>query len=131
MGTFRLAQMADLARQMQFTPALQRARHLSAAEELLMQLDPAKAYPYDFVLFRITGYHAKPNGDLGEDGFTGQLLTGLALQHDLGLLIEQVSDGLNQSVEAAGQTVLTIEQVCQQFNVSDKSIQRWRRRGLA
>jgi RNA polymerase primary sigma factor len=131
MGMYRLAQMADLARQMQFTPAFQRARQLSAAEELLLQLDPDKGYPYDFVLFRITGYHAKPNGDHGEDGFTGQLLTGLALQHDLGLLIEQVSDGLNQCVEAAGQTVLTIEQVCQQFNVSDKSIQRWRRRGLA
>jgi RNA polymerase primary sigma factor len=55
----------------------------------------------------------------------------MALQHDLGLLIEQVSDGINLRVNEVEEPVLTIEQVVQEFNASDKSLQRWRRRGLA
>jgi RNA polymerase sigma factor (sigma-70 family) len=130
---FRIAQLADLARQMQFTPLDKRGLQLAAAEELLLQIDPARAYPFDFILFRITGYHPKRAGLAGaaDDGFTGQLLTGLALQHDLGLLIELVSDGMNVGVNDLNEPVFTIEQICQQFNVSDRSIQRWRRRGLA
>jgi RNA polymerase primary sigma factor len=139
MGSFRIAQLADLARQLEFTPAVTRARQLLAAEELLVQLDPAKAYPFDFIVFRITGYHPKrPAGVhlsegnvLSDDGFTGQLLTGIALQHDLGLLIENVSEGLNQCTDAMPSEVLDTDDVCRHFNVSGKSIQRWRRRGLA
>lgn len=133
MGRFRIAQIAGLARQMEFTPTDGRNRQILAAEELLLQIDPAKAYPYDFVLYRITGFHAKTavKGFLSEDGFAGQLLTGLALQHDLGLLIESVSDTLNQRAGDLAQGVLTIEQIRQKFNVSAKTIQRWRRRGLA
>jgi len=130
---FRIAQVADLARQSQFTPTEQRARQIVAAEQLLLEIDPAKAYPFDFILFRITGYHAKRvgAGAIDDDGFTGHLLTGVALQHDLGELIEQISDGMNLCVAASAEPVLTTRQVCQRFNVSEKSIQRWRRRGLA
>jgi RNA polymerase primary sigma factor len=130
---FRIAQIADLARQMQFTPLDKRGLQIAAAEELLLQIDPAKAYPFNFVLYRITGYHARQaqGSAVTDDGFTGQLLTGLALQHDLGLLIELVSDGMNVGVNDLDEPVFTIDQICHQFNVSDKSIQRWRRRGLA
>jgi RNA polymerase sigma factor (sigma-70 family) len=125
---FRIAQLADLGRQMQFTPTDLRGRQIASAEELLLQIEPAKSYPYDFVLFRVTGYHAKRTSqDIADE----TPLSGTDLQHDLGLLIEEVSDSLGQLSEAAEQPVLSIEQVCKQFNVSDKSIQRWRRRGLA
>ena len=52
-----------------------------------MRSTRAKAYPLEFIVFRITGYHPKQSAE--------ELLTGLALQHDLGLLIEQVSDTLD------------------------------------
>jgi RNA polymerase primary sigma factor/RNA polymerase sigma factor len=130
---FRIAQMANLARQMAFTPNDQRLRQIAAAEELLLQIDPAKAYPFDFVVFRITGYHPKQNTTqlIRDDGFAGELLTGLGVQHDLGLLIEQVSETLNLIAEQMDEPVLTIDDVVLKFNASEKSIQRWRRRGLA
>src|SRR6478735_2012657 len=107
---------------MEFTPQETRAAQLRAAEELLHTLDPNKAYPLDFVIFRITGYHPKKvNPDL---------LTGLALQHDLGLLIEQVSGSLNLRVSALAEPVLSIDDVTERFNVTSKTIQRWRRRGF-
>lgn len=122
MGKFRLDSLAELARQMGFTPHLLRERQLSAAEELLHAIDPAKAYPLDFVVFRVTGYHPKT---VSED-----LLAGGALQHDLGLLIEKVSDSLDLRVVGYPQPVLGIDDVTEKFNVTSKTIQRWRRRGL-
>jgi len=72
---------------MAFTPHDSRLAQLSAAEELLLELQPAKAYPFNFIVFRITGYSPKQ--------IDQALLTGIALQHDLGLLIEQVSETLD------------------------------------
>jgi RNA polymerase sigma factor (sigma-70 family) len=110
---------------MAFTPADTRRAQLRGAEDLLLSIDPAKAYPFDFVVFRITGYHPRSADDPGE------LLTGLALQHDLGLLIEQVSDTLDEQTVHLAEPVLQIDDVATRFNVTSKTIQRWRRRGLA
>jgi RNA polymerase sigma factor (sigma-70 family) len=123
MPKFRIDKIGDLCRQLDFTPHLARAAQLTAAEKLLLELDPAKAYPFSFIVFRITGYHPKANDE--------SLLTGLALQHDLGLLIEQVSETLNLREAEAPQPVMTIDDVAQRFNVTSKTIQRWRRRGLS
>lgn len=122
MAEYRLDSMGSLARQMGFTPHEALSAQVHSAEELIHDIDPAKAYPLDFVIFRITGYRPKK---VAKD-----LLTGLALQHDLGLLIEQVSEGLNISTTSLSEPVLSIEDVTERFNVTSKTIQRWRRRGL-
>lgn len=120
---FRIDKIGDLCRQLSFTPLVARAAQLGAAEKLLLELDPVKAYPFSFIVFRITGYHPK--------AVDRSLLTGLALQHDLGLLIEQVSDTLELRETESTQPVMTIDDVAQRFNVTSKTIQRWRRRGLS
>lgn len=122
MAEYRLDSLGSLARQMAFTPHDTLTPQLVAAEELIHSIDPARAYPLDFVIYRITGYHPKK--------VAGDLLTGLALQHDLGLLIEQLSEGLNILVTSLAEPVLSIEDVTERFNVTSKTIQRWRRRGL-
>jgi RNA polymerase sigma factor (sigma-70 family) len=122
MARYRIDRMGELARQMTFTPQDVRSAQIAAAEELLHGIDPAKAYPIDFIVFRITGYRPK--------AVETALLTGLALQHDLGLLIEQLSDSLNVQVRSLAEPVLTISDVTEKFDVTSKTIQRWRRRGL-
>jgi len=107
---------------MTFTPADTRSAQISAAETLVHDLDATKAYPLDFVVFRITGYHPKR--------VSTELLTGLALQHDLGLLIEKLSETLDLAVREIAEPVLSIDDVTERFNVTSKTIQRWRRRGL-
>jgi RNA polymerase sigma factor (sigma-70 family) len=122
MAKFRIQQVAELARQLEFTPAETRAAQLTSAEELLLALEPGRAYPFDFIVFKITGYHPKsPVSDL---------FTGMALQHDLGLLIDQVSNSLDLKIKDITQPILQIDDVCERFNVTSKTIQRWRRRGL-
>ncbi len=123
MASFRIDQVANLARQLGFTPADTRSSQIAAAELLLHDLAPDRAYPFDFIVYRITGYQPKSSTD-------SDLLTGVALQHDLGLLIEQVSLTLNQHTQSLAEPVLSIEDVTEKFNVTSKTIQRWRRRGL-
>jgi RNA polymerase sigma factor (sigma-70 family) len=108
---------------MTFTPQDTRLAQIAAAENLLHEIDPAKAYPYEFVVFRITGFRPKTKPGSG-------LLTGLALQHDLGLLIEQLSEDLDIQTISLAEPVLAIDDVTEKFNVTSKTIQRWRRRGL-
>lgn len=119
---YRLDSIADLARQLGFSPTDTRLDQLSRAEALLHELVPGKAYPVDFIVFRVTGYHPK--------AVAPELLTGLALQHDLGLLIEEVSATLSVNINSIREPVLDIDQVSERFNVTSKTIQRWRRRGL-
>jgi RNA polymerase sigma factor (sigma-70 family) len=119
---FRIDNLAALARQMEFTPTDARAAQVAAAEQLLHTIEPGKAYPLDFITFKITGFHPK-DAQLEE-------LAGIALQHDLGLLIERVSETLDVRTTSLSEPVLMIEDVTERFNVTSKTIQRWRRRGL-
>ncbi len=114
--------IASLARQMAFAPLGVRDAQLAAAETLALSIDPKKAYPPSYITFRVTGYSPK---DAKSD-----LLTGLAIQHDLGVLVEQVSDTLKQQTTDRSEPVLTIDDLTARFNVTSKTIQRWRRRGL-
>lgn len=122
MAKFRIDTLDDLARQLTFSPHDTRVAQVAAAEDFLHTLDPAKAYPLDFVIFRITGYHPRDVEPV--------LFPGLALQHDLGQLIETVYDSLNIRAADLAEPVLSIDDVTEKFNVTSKTIQRWRRRGL-
>src|SRR5262245_13560985 len=122
MAKFRLDTLDSLARQMTFTPRAKLLAQLAAAEELLHTIEPDKAYPPDFIIFRVTGYHPRR--------VAADLFTGIALQHDLGLLIERLSDTLDVRTQDLAEPVLSIDDVTERFNVTSKTIQRWRRRGL-
>lgn len=129
MAAYRISAIADLARQLAFSPVHARATQIDAAEELLHTIAPGKAYPMEFVVFRITGYHPKTSSAVAtEQG--EELLAGLAIQHDLGQLIEDLSDSLNVETASLPEPVLTIDDVTERFNVTSKTIQRWRRKGL-
>ncbi|MFI5378268.1 MAG: sigma-70 family RNA polymerase sigma factor [Tepidisphaerales bacterium] len=122
MSRYRLQSLSELARQLAFAPHDVRLAQMGRAEDLLHTLEPAKPYPLDFVVYRITDYRPKTGGD--------EMLTGSALQHDLALLIEATSDTLDLNAAGATQPVLDIDDVCEKFNVTSKTIQRWRKRGL-
>src|ERR1700690_910239 len=100
MARFRIDSIATLSRELLFTPNETRAAQLISTEALLYEIEPNKAYPLELVVFRITGYRPRE--------MDTKLLPGLALQHDLGLLIEQVSNSLSVRVDSLREPVLTI-----------------------
>ena len=46
------------------------------------------------------------------------------------MFVEDLSDAANVAAESAGERVVTIEELAKRFNVSTKTISRWRRLGL-
>src|SRR5262249_38861302 len=79
--------------------------------------------PYQYVCFRIT--------DFRPDSYPDLLIDGTDLEHDLCLLMDALARSTPAvPVETVSEPVLTIEQVSERFNVSTKTISRWRERGL-
>lgn len=108
--------------QVRFAPREKRLDQVAQAERLLGELDPTRTYTYEYLCFRITNYRPESNPDVkmsGEDA-----------SHDLRLFVEDVSDSANVPASAAGERVLTVEELAKQFNVSTKTISRWRQQGL-
>lgn len=90
MGRFplmRLGVLCDLWSQVRFQPAASAARQMERAEGLLDSLDDDAVYPWDFVVFRVTGY--RPEGGGGEEEGGGVL--GSELRCELPFLIERLS----------------------------------------
>ena len=108
--------------QIRFAPRIKKLQQVEAAERLISEIDPQREYPYDYVCFRITGYRPEDASPTKIRG--GELL------HDLRLFVEDLSDSADMSAENIGEQVLTVEELAKQFNVSTKTISRWRELGL-
>lgn len=115
-----MKQFAD--QQARFARREHKVEQLSRAEQLLAEVAPAREYPYQYVCFRITGYRPDLYPDL--------VLAGSDLSHDLRLFIEEISASAEIPVEEAGEKVLTVEDLSSEFQISTKTVNRWRDRGL-
>jgi len=115
-----IAQLRD--QQVRFAPRDKKLEQIERTEKLLRELDPAKRYPYDYICFRVTGFRPEsvPEGSMSGDN----------VRHDLRCLIEDLSESANLRVDEIGQPVHTVEQLSRMFNVSTKTISRWRQQGL-
>jgi RNA polymerase sigma factor (sigma-70 family) len=115
-----MKQLAD--QQVRYAPVDVRVEQIDKAERLLQQLDADKPYRYQELCQQITDFKPSMYPDLVVDGKDAI--------HDLGLFVEDLSASANLPVEHAHETVLTVDDVSQKFNVSTKTVDRWRKRGL-
>ncbi len=115
--------LAALLMQFRFASQKQRRKQLDAAEKLFEVIDKEKDYPFEFVCYRLTGFHPK-------DESAQQLIKGNELAEDLQIFISKISGQLAQPAIGQGEKVYTIEELAKTFRVSTKTIHRWRKRGL-
>ena len=115
-----LKQLCD--QQVRFAPREKKLEQINNAEALLNEISARRSYPYEFLCFRITGYRP--------DAAPHLLVNGEDVQNDLRRFIEEVSDSAEIRVEDAGQPVYTVDDLSKLFNVSTKTISRWRQYGL-
>ncbi len=115
-----MKQLAD--QQVRYAPVDVRVEQMDKAERLLRQLDAEKPYRYQDLCQQITDFKPSMYPDLVVDGKDAI--------HDLGLFVEDLSASANLPVEHAAEQVLTVDDVSQRFNVSTKTVDRWRKRGL-
>ena len=108
--------------QVRFAPREKKLQQLSRAEMLLGEIDSDRTYTYEYLCFRITDFRPDTKPSL--------CISGLDAGHDLRLFVEDISDSADIAAESMGEPVLTVEELSKLFNVSTKTISRWRRHGL-
>jgi RNA polymerase sigma factor (sigma-70 family) len=116
--------LKELAEQQtRYAPPARRQAQVAAAQKLLAEIEPAKSYPYQYVCFRITDYWP--------DALSELVIPGEVLRHDLELFIRRVEKSVPPlPIEQAVEPMLTLDEMSQHFNVSTKTIARWRVKGL-
>ncbi len=124
MSKFKIEAMKQLTdQQVRFAPPHRRMEQLTKAERLLAEVDLTRNYPYQFVCFRITDYRP--------ENFSDVIIPGKVLLHDLGVFISELAKSMPaQPVEEMSEPVLTLEEMSKKLNVTTKTINRWRKRGL-
>ncbi len=108
--------------QVRFAPREKRLEQADRAETLLAELNLKKSYPFDFIFYRVTKVRPETAARLnipGEDA-----------AHDLRLFIEDITDSMDIKTDEVPEPVHTVEELSKLFNVSTKTIARWRDLGL-
>jgi RNA polymerase primary sigma factor len=108
--------------QVRFAPRDARLAQIDRAEQLLAKIDPRNDYRYQDICESITSYRPERYPDL--------TLTGSETSHDLRKFVEDLSDSADIPVESVAEPVLTVQDVSRHYNVSTKTVDRWRSRGL-
>ena len=116
-----MKQLAD--QQLRFAPVSVRMEQVGRAEELAFTVNTRQNYSYPDLCEKLTKYRAEMYPNLE--------VTGEDLLHDLRRFIEDLSDSANLIADAAPEPVLTLQDLSKRFNVSEKTVKRWRDRGLA
>lgn len=125
MEEYRLHAVRALAEQLLRGPKRLRIRQLLGIEFLLSIIEAGKSYPYDFVCHALTGY--RPTASAPGNG---RLLPGDDLLIDLMSLALDVSEAADIGPDVWPERLYSAAELAGRFDVSTKTIFRWRRRGL-
>jgi RNA polymerase primary sigma factor/RNA polymerase sigma factor len=124
MTTQRVTHIFDELRQgiLAVNDSVSRLEISRRAEQLLYQLNAEKPYEVGMIAERVLGIEPTDSAT--------PVASGEEIRNELVRLIEAISAATITSVDAASEPVLTVDEVAQRWNVSAKTISRWRNRGL-
>jgi RNA polymerase sigma factor (sigma-70 family) len=122
MARYRNVLIRELARQFTYTPRHRKLEQLARLRQFAPNLQPDQSYPYDFVCYQITRFRP--------DDAPHVVFDGVSLKADLMTLLHELSDSLDLPVAWAGENVLTLSEVCRTYDVSLKTLRRWRAQGM-
>ena len=125
MDACKLPQIESLAAQLLRGPRRLRLHQLLSIDFLLSVIEPGSQYPYDFVCHALTGYRSP-----SDRSSSACLLDGGALVADLVALAECLSQDADILLSAWAGPVYAVKELAERFDVSTKTVFRWRRRGL-
>jgi RNA polymerase primary sigma factor len=115
-----MKQLTD--QQVRYAPREVRLTQMKRAERLARELDPERSYPYREICERVTTFRPEMYPDL--------VIGGHDAVHDLRCFVEDLSDSTDLEMSHVDEPVLTVDDISERFNVSTKTVDRWRDRGL-
>ncbi len=120
---YRDAMIKELRdQQTRFVPKAKKVEQADLAEKLYHEIEDGRTYVFDYVCFRVTNYRPETP--------SRNNIQAADLRHDLRLLIEDLTDSADLAIEEVPQRVHTVAELSKSFNVSTKTIGRWRDSGL-
>ena len=120
---YRDSKVKELRDQLtRFAPKAKKVEQAALTETLYGELEADRSYAFDYVCFRITNYRPETP--------SRHNIESVDLKHDLRLLVEDLSDSANVPIEEVPEQVHTVDELSKMFNVSTKTISRWRESGL-
>lgn len=120
---YRDSKLQELRDQLvRFAPKSQKIEQAARAELLLGELEAGRSYAYDFLCYRITNYRPQQA--------SRHTIAAADVIRDLHQLIEDLSESAEISVDEVEEPVFSVDDLSKQFNVSTKTIGRWREVGL-
>ena len=123
MTGFRLDVMRDLADQLtRFAPSARLAEQAGKVAALRADVDPERVYPYQFVVWRITGFRPEDRPRL--------ILPGADLAADLVYLERLLCSSLPELPGEQPEEVLTLGELGTRLGVSTRTLRRWQTLGL-
>ncbi|MCP4379766.1 MAG: sigma-70 family RNA polymerase sigma factor [bacterium] len=101
-----------------------RRGYIDAAELMIRMIESDRTYPFEFIFFRLTGYRPPPGQ------VSAGVLQGKGLLSDLQSLMFDVCDSFELLTTDYDGFVYDTPSLARRFNISTKTVQRWRRRGM-
>ena len=119
-GDYKNAVMKELRDQLvRYAPKDKKTVQMERAEELFRDVRDGIAYSYQYVCLRITEYQSEIFEDV--------LMEAADVRSDLLSLIEDLSESVEIPGDSAPEKVWTIDELSRRFNVTSKTISRWRK----
>ena len=123
MTTYHNKPIAELSTQLCAGLVRLRKGYVDSAEALEGILQDDVEYPYDFVVFRLTGYRPPPRDDI-------PAMKGLELRSDMRLLILDLCASFAIRTSDYDEQINDLDSLAGRFGVSTKTVQRWMQAGL-
>ena len=114
----------QLLKDVRFAPTKRKLQQLSSAEQFLEAVERDKSYPFDFVCYKITKFRSQ------DEMLANEVIDGESLYTDLLRFVLNLSSQIAEPVQHCGEKVYTVMELSEKFNVSRKTIDRWRSQGL-
>ncbi|MEQ8853422.1 sigma-70 family RNA polymerase sigma factor [Gimesia sp.] len=115
-----MKQLAD--QQVKYAPHDVKLAQMDRAEALLTEIDLEQEYQYPEICKQITTYRSEIYPDL--------MIIGSDVMHDVRCFIEDLSESAEIDVEDVEEDVFTVQDLSKKFNISTKTVDRWRDKGL-
>ncbi|MDZ4831833.1 MAG: hypothetical protein SGJ09_16765 [Phycisphaerae bacterium] len=119
---YRTSLLEELEGQLAFAPLDALKRQMEAAEALTVELEDGATYPFEFVIWKLTGFRPSAAPPKPIEGAT--------LRGDLVTFILHCSERIPVPADARPGGAVTLAELAVELGVVEKTLRRWRKRGL-
>ncbi len=123
MAAYNTSAVKNLKRQLLYSPPDVKNAQIHRIEKLIFSLEPGKSYPFGYIFYSITEHEL--TSPLAKEF----LETGV-LRPDLRLLYNDLVNGFTAPADSDQAGLLRLQDIEERFDVSSRTIYRWRKRGL-